>query len=584
MWVVFNGEIFNYLELRQNLEKLGHQFSTHSDTEVLVHLYQQYGPQMLKQLNGQFALALWDRQEKTLFLARDRVGIRPLFYTLAEGRFVFASEVKALLAAPGVRIEISPDSLAEAFTYWAPLSPCSVFTGIQEVPPGSFLCLRDGIIDLQQWWNLDFTDESPARASSDYVDELESLLIDATRIRLRSDVPVGAYLSGGLDSSLTSAIIRKYTGAPLDTFSIRFSDPNYDETSYQEQMAQYLGTQHQTVYVTPETIGQAFPETIWHTEVPILRTAPAPLLLLSALVHANGYKVVMTGEGADEILAGYDIFKEMKIRRFWARRPESQIRPLLLRRLYPEINGLNSANQPFAEAFFKKGMLDIQSPLYSHTLRWQNTARTLRFFTKQETELGGDRLAAPPALPPDFQRWTPLGQAQYLEFTTFLSTYLLSSQGDRVAMAHSVEGRYPFLDYRVIEFAGRLPANLKMRGLTEKWLLRRVGEKLAPAEIWRRRKRPYRAPIQHSFFPASPLDYVGELLSESAIKQSGYFNPDAVTQLARKAASPNRLSEVDEMALSGILSTQLIHRQFIQGFTLRPPDRHQLKRLVDYCS
>jgi asparagine synthase (glutamine-hydrolysing) len=563
-WIVFNGEIFNYVELRPELERRGHVFTTNSDTEVILHLYEDYGPECLSRLNGQFALAIWDSGQRSLFLARDRVGIRPVFYTVNDGYLVFGSEVKAMLAHSSVHAEIDPAALAQVFTFWSVQSPKSIFKGIQELPPGHYLIAKDGQITVKPFWTLDLTEEFPPRSEAEYLEELESLLVDASRIRLRADVPVGAYLSGGLDSSITAAIIQKYTDTHLDTFSISFSDPDFDESYYQLQMADYLGTDHHVVYCTHEDISHIFPEVIWHTETPILRTAPAPMYLLSRLVREHNYKVVLTGEGADEFLAGYDIFKEALIRRFWARNPASHIRPLLLGRLYPDIQGLSSSRSAFQMAFFKKGLTDTASPYYSHAIRWNNTGRNLRF------------LASPPdspvyqsaGIPVPNPEWEPLAQSQYLEVTTFLSPYLLSSQGDRMAMGHSVEGRYPFLDYRIIEFCNRLPHDVKLRGLTEKWLLKQLGKKLVPEKIWKRYKRPYRAPIQRSFFSQKPPAYVSDLLSEDALRDSGYFNPEAVTSLADKAQSGAKLSEVDDMALVGILSTQLVHRQFVKDFTL----------------
>jgi asparagine synthase (glutamine-hydrolysing) len=347
-------------------------------------------------------------------------------------------------------------------------------------------------------------------------------------------------------------------------------------------MAGFLGTEHHVVRCADADIGEVFPAVIWHTETPILRTAPAPLFLLSRLVHRHGLKVVVTGEGADEVLAGYDIFKESAIRRFWARQPDSQVRPLLLQKLYPDIAALSTAGDAYLTAFFRRGLTETTAPEYSHALRWSNTGRLQRFLA--EPAMPGDVAnSVTRALPAGFAAWPPLGQAQYLEMTVFLSQYLLSSQGDRVAMANSVEGRYPFLDYRVVEFGNRLPPGLKLHGLTEKWLLRRVGSRLLPREIWQRTKRPYRAPIQRSFFHAATPAYVRELLSEGALRDSGLFNPAAVAQLERKAASGASLSEVEEMGITGILSAQLVHQEFVRDFHPAPGDT-DTRKIVDRCA
>jgi asparagine synthase (glutamine-hydrolysing) len=585
LWIVFNGEIFNYIELRRQLEALGHSFATHCDTEVVLHLYEEYGPDCLHHLNGQFALAIWDKVKRTLFLARDRLGIRPTFFTIADGQLIFGSEIKALLAHPAVEGKLSTTALAQLFTFWSVLPPATVFEGIQQLPAGHYLLAKDGQWRIHSYWSLDFTVDETARSDESWADELESLLIDATQIRLRADVPVGAYLSGGLDSSLTTAIIRRHTATPLDTFSIAFSDPQFDESAFQRRMARELGTDHRVVYCTHDDIGQIFPDVIWHVETPLLRTAPAPMFLLSQLVHEHHLKVVITGEGADEILGGYDIFKEMAIRRFWARQPDSQIRPLLLGRLYPEIGQLTQGSSAFLLAFFKKNLADTQLPYYSHLIRWTNTARNQRFLAQEQT--APLRLAEELVpLPDQFAQWTGLAQAQYLEIATFLSPYLLAAQGDRVAMAHAVEGRFPFLDYRVVELCNRMPARLKLRGLTEKWVLRQIARQYLPAEISARRKRPYRAPIMRSFLGPSgaKFEYVRELLSASAVQRAGLFQPRAVEQLTAKASGGTPFSENDDMALAGILSAQLVDHQFIREYnkrrgTLRPTDRVKIVNL-----
>ena len=579
LWIVFNGEVFNYVELRPALEARGHRFATNTDTEVVLHLYEEYGPACLQQLNGQFAIAIWDSQQRTLFIARDRLGIRPLFYTVFDNRLLFGSEIKTILAYPGMQAAIDMDSLAQVFTFWSVLSPRTIFRGIYELPPAHYALAHGSELQVERYWSMDFQEAACGRRTDDLVDELEALLIDATRIRLRADVPVGAYLSGGLDSSVTTALIREYTSNRLDTFSIAFADnPEFDESRYQQAVAAALGTDHRVVSCTHADIGRVFPDVVRHIETPVLRTAPAPMFLLSQLVHDHRLKVVMTGEGADEFLGGYDIFKEMKIRRFWARNPESRLRPLLLQRLYPDINKLAGVNGAYRRAFFSKDLIDTQSPYYSHAIRWTTTARARRFFAAPPATTDWRRDVA---LPEMFTSWASLAQAQYLESSIFLPQYLLSSQGDRVAMAHSVEGRYPFLDYRVVEYCNHLPAGVKMPGLIEKWLLRQLGRRLLPAQVWQRRKRPYRAPIQNSFYGAHAPEYVRDLLSETAIRDSGYFQPVSVAQLADKAASGRSLSETDEMALVGILSTQLVHQQFIRAFQRRPPAASEHSEVLD---
>ncbi len=478
------------------------------------------------------------------------------------------------MLAYGVPAHIDPLALDQIFTYWSTLSPRSAFKEINDVPPGSYLVIQDGEISTRRYWTLDFTpSEGKRRSTEDYLDEFEQLLVDATRIRLRADVPVGAYLSGGLDSSTTAAIIRNFTDTPLDTFSISFSDPEFDESQFQQQMARFLGTQHQVVYARHADIGRIFPNVIWHTEAPILRTSPAPMYLLSELVRQNHYKVVLTGEGADEFLAGYDIFKESQVRRFWARQPQSRIRPLLLQRLYPEISALPNSSAYLA-SFFAEGLTRTDLPEYSHAIRWRTTSRAKRFFSNElRSAIEEQALREPISIPypPGFMSWHPLSRAQWLEASIFLSQYLLSAQGDRPAMAHSVEGRFPFLDVRVVEFSNRLPPDLKLFGLMEKFLLKRLSSQWLPDAIWKRRKRPYRAPIHRSFFNDQAPGWVRELLSPDWLRRAGFFKPEAVNQMVQKLDSGKPLGETDDMALAGILSTQLVYQQFVDNFQLSPP-------------
>jgi asparagine synthase (glutamine-hydrolysing) len=572
LWIVLNGEIFNYIELRQDLERRGHCFKTKSDTETLLHAYEEFGVACLERLNGQFSLAIWDNVNHSLFLARDRFGITPLFYSIHEKKLIFGSEIKALLAYPRIRVEIDPVALQQVFTFWSVQSPRSIFNGIHELPPGHYLIAKGGQISVEAFWSLDFSEPTSSRTENEYLDELENILIDAVRLRLRSDVPVGVYLSGGLDSSIITSLIKRHSNYPLETFSISFSDPEFDESHFQLEVADFFNAKHHVVNCSYEDVGHIFPDVIWHTETPISRTAPAPMFLLSKLVTNTGYKVVLTGEGADELLAGYDIFKEMKLRRFWARNPESRIRPLLFTQLYKDVEGFSAEQVDYLKAFFKKGLIETDSPYYSHELRWNNTARNIRFLRNS------DRKIQPPSdtLPVNFFRWSHLAKAQFLEIVTFLSPYLLSSQGDRMAMGNSVEARQPYLDYRIVEFCNHLPDTLKLHGLKEKWILKRLGAKLLPASIWKKGKKPYRAPIHQCFF-TKPPDYIKELLSEKSIAENNYFNTKAVMGMIQKASSSNKLGEVDSMAVAGIISIQLLHQLFIKDFQLKPNNSTVLK-------
>jgi asparagine synthase (glutamine-hydrolysing) len=574
VWIVFNGEIFNYPDLRKDLEEKGHRFYTQTDTEVLIHLFEEKGTDMFVLLNGQFALAIWDANDQSLLLGRDRVGIRPLFYHRSVGRMAFASEIKALFADTNIRRGLNPQAICDVFTCWAPLGELTPFEDIFQLLPGHFARFSSAGLDIRSYWKPDFGEEKgPERPLADWVDELKGLLLDASRIRLRADVPVGAYLSGGIDSTYISTLVKQNFNNQLNTFSVSFSDQRFDESAFQHIAVRALQTDHQDVRCTEQEIGAIFPQIVWHTETPIIRTAPAPLFMLSKLVRQSGFKVVLTGEGADEIFGGYNIFKEDKIRRFWARQPDSMLRPRLLEKLYPYIfSTANQRSRQFLEGFFKRDLLATDSPVYSHLLRWHNTSQLKSFLADQfrptVDALNGfiDRFTA--TLPDNFMSWSPLSRAQFTEISIFLSNYLLSSQGDRMAMANSVEGRFPYLDHRVIEFACQVPSKFRIDGLEEKYILKQAARRVIPDELVSRPKQPYRAPIGRCFFGDHKLDYVDEMMSAPQIEAKGYFDSKKVSRLVAKCRDREGalLSERENMGLVAILSTQLLDQQFIRDF------------------
>ena len=563
--ITFNGEIFNYLELRDHLKKKGHRFRTQSDTEVILHLYQEKGAECVNDLNGQWAFAIWDARHQKLFLSRDRLGVRPLFYSRTEAGFQFASEIKALRACPEVCCELDWDALNQVFTYWFPVPPRTAFRGISQLPPGHCLVLENEQVRTWRYWTPDYTpDPGWMGRENRLTEDLLVLLQDAARIRLRADVPVGAYLSGGLDSTFITALARSLAGDRLRTFSVSFDDGEFDESAYQCEASASLGTRHSDVRCSSEDIARVFPDVIWHAEQPILRTAPAPLFLLSKHVRESGFKVVLTGEGSDETLGGYDIFKETKIRRFWGRQLSSAWRPKLLKRLYPYMEGIQNQSTAYLKNFFQVTEQDLANPFFSHLPRWGLTSRLKAFFSdavraEVSPNFGYTDLLF--CLPRAFNCWDAFNRAEYLEMQYLLPGFILSAQGDRMAMAHGVEGRYPFLDYRVVEFAAKIPPNLKMKVLNEKYLLKQSSMGWVPESIRRRHKQPYRAPDGKSFLgPAG--SYVNDILSPGAIRRVGIFNPQTVAGLVKKFRAGQASSIKDNMALVGVLSTQLLAEQF----------------------
>jgi asparagine synthase (glutamine-hydrolysing) len=572
MWIVFNGEIFNYPELRAELEESGHHFYTQSDTEVIIHLYEEKGTACVNELNGQFAFAIWDTKTKKLFIARDRVGIRPLHYAIHDNTFFFASEIKSIFASNAVPREIDPISLDQIFTTWTTLPKRTFFKNVYELQPGHYATVTEGSFIEKKYWEIpyypqtEYLTESPQELS----EAVRELLIDAVRIQLRSDVPVGTYLSGGLDSSGISALVAKYFNADVQTFGVRFEEENFDEGIFQTQMSSFLQVDHHELNATNQRIAEAFPDVIWHCEKPLLRTAPAPLFLLSGFVRENGLKVVLTGEGADEIFGGYDIFKESLLRQFLSRQPQSSFRSLPFSCLYPDIFKNERAKKSL-HIFFSASRNELQNPFFSHAIRWKNTSRIKLFFSEElKKSIGSydvyDDLHS--FLPKDFAERDCLAKAQYLEIFLFLSNYLLSSQGDRVAMAHSLEIRVPFLDHRIIEFMARVKPLWKILGMNEKHLLKKAFTGILPEAIVKRTKHPYRAPIQQSLCNPQSFDKMHDALSESSLRQSGLFDPVKVKHLLHKLHSAQNVNEVDGMALAGIYSTQLLLKYFIENWSL----------------
>jgi asparagine synthase (glutamine-hydrolysing) len=572
VWVTFNGEIFNYVELRAELEQAGHSFYTHTDTEVIVHLYEEHGLRFAERLNGQFAIGLWDTRARRLVLARDRAGILPLFYSRDGGRLVFASEIKSLLRGLSHGPQMNRAALDQVFTFWSPVGAATLFDGVEQLQPGQMLVAEDGLVSTSFYWNWVFREPGDYMRGSveDLARELHVLLADATRIRLRADVPVGAYLSGGLDSTALVALMCE-GGVKPNTFSLAFEDPGLDESEHQLAAAAHFGVNHRTIRVGDGHIRDGFVHAVWRAETPFLRCAPIPLMALSALAHRSDCKVVMTGEGADEVFGGYDLFKEAKIRRFWARRPDSKWRARLLQRLYPYLDITSARGQAYSEAFFGSGLTGNDNAFFAHEPRWKTTVQGKALFSEETRQRidGADAVAGfAQALPAGFAAWDPFNQSQYVEAKSLLAGYLLSTQGDRMLMANSVEGRFPYLDHRVIEFANALDPRLKMRVLNEKYLLKKALGPQLPPGIAARKKQPYRSPDSKAF-ETGRVEFVEDALSEASLKRTGYFDAGRVQLLWRKVKSGRAVSYKDSMTFIGVLSTQVWHRLFVEGVTPR---------------
>jgi asparagine synthase (glutamine-hydrolysing) len=597
VWLVFNGEIFNYLELRQQLKALGHRFYTEGDSEVIVQAYERYGSDAWSMFNGQFAFALYDRRKRKLWLVRDRVGVLPLHYTLADGRLLFASEAKALFAGGRLAPRLSMPGVAEAFIRWSATPPRTLFEGVAQVPPATALCFDERMrVSQTRFWSPD--PSAPALnglSDEEATDALEAHLMRSVELRLRADVPVGCYVSGGLDSSVISSLAKEKLGqaGQLDTFAIRFEDPRFDETAEQRLMAETLHSRHHEILCNGDDIRNALDEVIWRCEAPLLRTAPVPMFLLSRLVRETGVRTVLTGEGADEMLAGYTIFKEDQIRRFWARRSESQMRPALLSRIHHYIGSDGARSNAIWQSFFGQGLTDTANPFYSHLIRWQNNAWTLRLLApplREAASLEGVMAGLAREMPDGWLEWDSLTRAQFIEIQSFMSSYLLSTQGDRMAMAHGVEARYPFLDPEFIDFALALPRRHKLQGLRDKIVLRRLAARRLPEAIWNRKKQPFRAPIANAVFNREGIMQFGDVLSPEGLAAHGLCDQQTSTTLLRRATrleGGRTLGEREEMGLIGVLTLGLLSRHFGPGYAAHARDaaatldRMQLRVSVD---
>ncbi len=559
--VVFNGEIYNYIELKRDL-LADYPFRTESDTEVIVALYLRLGIDFIQHLNGQFAICLHDERNGKSYLIRDRIGIAPLYYRRRGEDIEFASEIKSFRALDPTSLELNPAGLADFIHLWAPITPETLYRDILEVSPGCYLELGPQGVQQHRYW--DFVYEPEERPLPELIEELDALMEDAVRIRLRSDVPVAAYLSGGLDSSIILSYLMR-SGIDLETFSLTFADEDLNEAPFQQEVAQWFGTRHNELHADYRSIADAFVDTIWHAESPLFRSSPTPMKLLSGRVHESGYKVVLTGEGADENFAGYDIFKEARIRAFWNRNPDSRWRPQLLRRLYPYLDFSRMNSSEYLKNAFGHNLQAVDTLLYSHAARMKTTSAVLSFLhpdLRDELAHIDVESRAEQAFAARAGELDVFNRSLYVEARTLMPGYILSSQGDRMLMANSVEGRYPFLDHRVMEFAGRLPNRYKMNGLNEKYILKRLAENRLPESVLKRPKQPYRAPDIDAL-TCSTDNALMAYLDEDRILRQGVLDADKTRMMLKKVRNGRARSVKDNMIFTTLLSTQIWMEQFI---------------------
>ncbi|NOT69893.1 MAG: asparagine synthase (glutamine-hydrolyzing) [Hyphomicrobium sp.] len=569
--VICNGELFDHIEIRTNLEAKGHVFSTHSDSEIIVHLYEEYGEGLLEHLKGQFAFALIDLTKRTVFLARDRAGICPLHWSRQGNSIYFASEIKALLASGEVPVSADLRGLDHMFTFFAMGTRRTMFEGIESLLPGHYLKIalsgsaQPSEVIERQYWDLDFPDAGEEDNPSDpkrLVDEFEATFQRSVELRLRSDVPVVSYLSGGVDSAAVLAMASRVRGQPLPSFTIGFDDPALDETSKAMVAARHIGSSPSIVKTNARAISAVYPKLVAAADCPVVDTSCAALWSLAGEVHNQGYKVALTGEGADEALAGYVWFKINKMQRLLDIGPLRSSRPTS--RLFRH---MMSEDQSMAELYRIDQMIagpHAQSEMYS----MYANGRSLYYSAGTKEALG--RHVAYEDLPLNterMRRWHPLNQSLYFGYKTLLAGLLLNHKGDRVAMANSVETRYPFLDEDLIKLCARVHPRFKLKGIRQdKYLLRQAASRWLPAEIALRPKAMFRAPFAATFLDNPPA-YVQQLMSEESLKRTGYFD---VAEVRRQFTNQSHANEGKRrffagMSLATVLSTQLWHHLYLGG-------------------
>jgi asparagine synthase (glutamine-hydrolysing) len=564
--MVYNGEVYNYIEIRKELEQHGVHFKSTSDTEVIIRAYEFYGEQCLTKFNGQFSFLIWNREKKELFAARDRFGIRPLYILNHNGNFYFSSELKAFDTIQKFNRQFDIDNLFEHALFWNTTGDATVFKNIRSLPGGSYIRFKNGqVVCEKKYYEIGGNNSSTAKTYQEAKDEFNGLLDDAVKLRLRSDVPVGAYLSGGIDSSVITYLIHKNKPDRLKTFSITFENKEFDESEYQKEMIKKINSDHVFLNITSEKIDNALPLAVYHAERPIFRTAAVPLFLLSEKVKENNIKVVLTGEGADELLYGYDSYKELKMLKFWSKFPGSKYRPLLIKKLYPHLNHYNNNEMYGLMKMYYEGFLnDFENPLASLNIRMHNNKAIENYFNKDfNISFQKDSIISKvqQTLPSNYDKWDIYQKNQFLEMKTLLSGYLLSSQGDRMSLAHSIEGRYPFLDHRIVDSLFYMNDEFKMKGLSQKHLLRDSFSEKVPDSIINRPKKPYIAPDLSSFFrDGKPTENTSFFLNDSIVKDYGIWDPKYVARFLNKFKNgvPENVGYRDNMLVCFMLSTQIV--------------------------
>ena len=555
--VVCNGEIYNFQELRQQLQAAGHRFKTHSDIEVIVHLYEEHGVECVQYLRGMFGFALWDVRQRRLMLARDRFGIKPLFYAAETDGVCFGSELKPILMSGRVERQIDIQALQDIFTIGFVLAPKTLFSKIRRVLPGHYLLYQDGQLSTHQYWDVRFPtpdDASPCRSAEEWAEALRVKLEESVRLHLRSDVPVGAWLSSGIDSSAVVSLMRRMTDRPVQTFTLAFENPRFDEVSTSKILSDFpdYNLVNQRAVCTTKDFDR-LRKAVWHCEDPLALGIDIPRMVLSQLA-AHHVKVVLTGEGSDEVFGGYPWFHTHTLIQPFTRLPHS------VRRYIARIPAVSRAWPRASRILRAPAAMNLVR--YKQTIDSTNQRFDNRLFADdlRQQLLQNDAAEDMLSLPPDFDRWHSFAQLQYLEIhvrlPNFITRYL-----DATSMAYGLEVRVPFLDHEFVEFCAQIPPALKLHGGQEKYILRQALCHDLPRDILQRKKRgmaaPYSQWVRH--LPA----FAAELLSPERLRETGYFAP----QVVRHMLEQHRTKRADYgKSLLGVLGVHLWDDLFLKDY------------------
>ncbi|MFH1563270.1 MAG: asparagine synthase (glutamine-hydrolyzing) [Nitrospirota bacterium] len=531
IWVVYNGEIYNFQELRGNLEKNGHHFYTRTDTEVIVHLYEEMGPQCVTKLNGMFGFCLWDKRKNLLFLARDRLGIKPLHYTQVNNQFIFGSEIKSILVHPDVQREINLPSLSKYLTFEYIPAPSTIFKGIKKLSPGHIMTVNmEGQVKVEQYWDVSFRHDEKIKSEEEYSEELLSLLRASVKRRLISDVPLGVFLSGGIDSSTVTALMSELAPGQVKTFSIGFEDQSFDESGYARQVAQYFGTSHYEDILSPKKMIEIVPTIACVLDEPLGDASIIPTYLLSQFTRKY-VTVALGGDGGDELFAGYPTYQAHRLAHLYEKIPQF-IREGIIEKA---INNLPVSTANISLDFqAKKFISGIPYPPEIRNYIWLGSfsptekkgllSKEVCDILKDSDSFEDIKVSLAKSDARDF-----LDRLLYLDMKFYLQEDILAKV-DRASMANSLEVRAPFLDYTFVEFVAKLPPHLKLKGLTTKYILKKAVKDILPKGIAGRKKKGFGIPVAR-WFKDELKEFVLDVFAEDKIKREGFFNYTCIKKL-----------------------------------------------------